>query len=281
MDDQIPSFLGRLGIVKKLQVRLCDQSAFHEERPVDQPLPKVPSDQHHDHALGFTGLEQRQGFKHFIDRAETAGKGDECFRAKQEVHLSDGKIAKLKTESRRDVGVRVLFVRQRNVEPDRFGVHVRCPTVGRFHDAGASAGHDDVITPALDLARRRDQLTEFSGDLIILRQAELPPGDRHPLLMLDIVRESSRFLLGQVERLFRSSRLVKPRAAEDDDGRSDAFFSLNQFGFQQLQSDSYWTQLVSLQELGVLIGWDIGQGGVVIVEMGMMAGYVLAHGAPL
>ena len=67
------------------------------------------------------------------------------------MHFSDGEISKLKTKSRRDVGVRVLFVRQSNIEPDRFGIHVSCSAVGRFHNARCSSGDNHV--PPVNLAR--------------------------------------------------------------------------------------------------------------------------------
>src|SRR6476661_1798576 len=95
--DQVPYFLSRLGVVNQVEVRLHDETALNEQFPVDHPLPKVTPDQHNDDALGFAGLEQSQCFKQFIERPETAGKGDESLRAKQEVHFPDGKITKLKT----------------------------------------------------------------------------------------------------------------------------------------------------------------------------------------
>ena len=100
----------------------------------------------------FPGLEQGQRFEQFVERAEPSGKRNECLRSDEEVHFSDRKIAKLKTEPWRDVGIGMLFMGQGNIQPDRFGIHVCCATIGCFHDARAPAGHDNIVAVAIDLA---------------------------------------------------------------------------------------------------------------------------------
>ena len=58
----------------------------------------------------------------------------------------------LEVERRRDVGVRILFEGEVNVESDSFSAGFMGAEIGRFHDAGAAAGGDnEAVTLGGDL----------------------------------------------------------------------------------------------------------------------------------
>ena len=76
--DQIPGFLSRLSIVKQLEILLGDEPVLDKPLPVDQSLPKVPSNQYDHHVFGLACLEKRQRFEQLIESAESSGKGDQA-----------------------------------------------------------------------------------------------------------------------------------------------------------------------------------------------------------
>ena len=55
--DQVPGFLGRLGIVKEPQIVLPDQPMLDEPLPSDQALPKLAPDQHDQHVAAELARE--------------------------------------------------------------------------------------------------------------------------------------------------------------------------------------------------------------------------------
>ena len=75
----------------------------------------------------------------------------------------------MKTEAqlRRDIRVRVLLLRQRDVEPDRFRADIAGAAVGRLHDARTAAGHHHDAAADREIAAMPDQPPELARDIVI------------------------------------------------------------------------------------------------------------------
>jgi len=79
--DQVPGFLSCFGVAEQLKILLGDEPVLNEPLPVDQTLPKIPSDQHDHDVFGLACLEKRQRLEQLIERAESSGKSDQRFGA--------------------------------------------------------------------------------------------------------------------------------------------------------------------------------------------------------
>ena len=116
---------------------------------------------------------QGQHFEQLVHGAEAAGKHRERVGAHRQVHLAHREVVEAKIQFRRDVRIRHLLVRQRDVEADGRRAGVVRAAIGRFHDTGAAAGGDDVVAPAMLRGERAAapgrNLREFACDLVKLR----------------------------------------------------------------------------------------------------------------
>ena len=149
--DEFPSLLGCFREVEQGQIVRCNQAFFNQQCPVDEAFPVGAAHQDDGDVTRFPGLQQCQRFEEFVQRAESPGKDHQRPGAKEEVHFAQGEVAKLKAEVRRDVGVWLLFMRQCNVQPHRFGACIRRAAIGGFHNAGTTTGDDDVVALPVDL----------------------------------------------------------------------------------------------------------------------------------
>ena len=113
---------------------------------VDEALPVLTAVNHHQNLLGqLLGLGQGQNFKKLVQSAEAAGKDHQGLGQIGEPELAHEEVMELKIKRRRDVGIRVLFEGQIDVEADGFPARLLGSQVGGFHDAGAaSGGHDEA-----------------------------------------------------------------------------------------------------------------------------------------
>ncbi len=130
-------------------------------------------------------------------------------------------------------------------------------SIGGLHDTGASAGNDDILAPSVDLAGRGNQTAELAGDFIVFREGELSPRDGHFQLKGLIVGCSRGLFFRQSEPVLCGSRLVESRTAEDDDGRPDPLFALDQFWLQELESDPDGAQFLPLEKVRIAIGRNV------------------------
>src|SRR5437764_9897125 len=117
--------------------------------------------------LILAGLRQGQHLEYLIDRAVAAGEGDQRPRPQQEVQLAHREIAEAEAQIRADIGVRVLLVRQVDVEADRLRADIAGAAIGRLHDAGAAAGHDHDAAADRLVAAQADEPAELARDVII------------------------------------------------------------------------------------------------------------------
>ena len=85
----------------------------------------------------------------------------------------------LEAQIGRDVGVRLLLVRQVDVQADALGADFERAAVGGFHDARPAAGHDHEVAAAFDLAGAGHEPAELAGLVV-----EVALG-QHPLGALD------------------------------------------------------------------------------------------------
>ena len=63
------------------------------------------------------------------------------------MHLADGEIVEVEAQIRRHIGIRRLFMRQDDVEPDRLSPGLVGAAVARLHHARAAAGADHPFPP--------------------------------------------------------------------------------------------------------------------------------------
>ena len=81
------------------------------------------------------------------------------------MQLAQSEIMKAETEFGRDIGVRILLVRQADIQSDGLGSDVECSAVGRLHHPGSAAGHNGGVAFANALICRRHETSKFAGDL--------------------------------------------------------------------------------------------------------------------
>ena len=96
-------------------------------------------------------------FEQLVERAEAAGEDHQRGGPQDEVELPHREVVELQAELRRDVGVRLLLVRQDDVEADALGADLEGAAVGGLHDAGAAAGHHDEVALLAMLAVLGDE----------------------------------------------------------------------------------------------------------------------------
>src|SRR3546814_8657929 len=115
----VPGLLGGLDYMEQVEVVGGDGSFLDEPVEAHHSIPEVSAEQNDRQRLHLAGLDERQEFEAFVERAEATGEDGYRPRAKQEVHLAEREIRELQAERRRDIGVGELLVRQHDIEADR------------------------------------------------------------------------------------------------------------------------------------------------------------------
>ena len=141
----------------------------------------------------------------------------------------------------RDVRVGRLFVRQHDVEPDRFGARIGRAPVGRFHDRRAAARTDHELPPPFlhDRAARGDE-GKLACFLVILGLGHQP--------------FDHRLLFGRGgggERGIDHVGRGNPGRAIDHQRRADVGLIEQHFGLQQFELEAHRAQFLAQQEVGV------------------------------
>ena len=113
--------------------------------PLDHRVPVVDVEEHDREVLDLPRLDQRQRLVQLVERAEAAGEDDEALRRADEAHLA--RIEVIERVRDVEVRIRVLFVRQLDVEADREPVAFARASVRSLHHAAAAAR--DHRPPAL------------------------------------------------------------------------------------------------------------------------------------
>ena len=137
--DAVPGLLRGFGEPKELAILEIDDAFLDQIVEIDGATPEMFADQHDGYRLDFPGLNESENLEQFVERAVAVGKGDQGFGPQQEMQLARGKIVKAKTEIGRDVGIRILLVRQFDLQADGFRADVECAAVGGLHEAGPAA----------------------------------------------------------------------------------------------------------------------------------------------
>src|SRR5215831_6058104 len=103
----------------------------------------VTAEQHQRELRDALGLDERDDFEKFVQRAVAAGHKDEPQAVFYETYLAREKIVKMD----RYVGESIagLLPWEFDVEANGFAAGVGRTLVGGFHDAGAAAGDDGEI----------------------------------------------------------------------------------------------------------------------------------------
>src|SRR5690349_4598978 len=105
--------------MKDVQVVRADDAPADERVKVNDFFPERLAEKNHRHGLVWLlGLNQRQHFKHFVHRAEAAGKDDQRFGRVDEPEFAHEKVMKIKNQIARDVLIDALLERQFNVQAD-------------------------------------------------------------------------------------------------------------------------------------------------------------------
>ena len=86
--DQIPCLLGRLCKMEQGEILEPDESFFCQHGPIDEPLPIGLPDEHNRNVASFAGLEKGEGFKQFVECAESAGKHYQRSCTKEKMHFA-------------------------------------------------------------------------------------------------------------------------------------------------------------------------------------------------
>ena len=119
LPDDVPGFVGRLGVAEQVEVVVVDRAFVGQELEVDDLLPVLAAEEDDRDVLHAAGLAQRERLEQFVERAEAAGKHDQGLRPQQEVQLPHGEVVELEAQFGRDVGIGLLLVRQADVQADR------------------------------------------------------------------------------------------------------------------------------------------------------------------
>ena len=166
--DRSPDFLRGLRILKEGKILGGNRSFFHEPVKVDHAFPEFLSDQNHRQGIDLPGLQKRQCFKEFVHGSKTPRKSHQRFCSGQKVHLSEGKVMKLKTQLRGDVGVGLLFMGEGDVQTDALGAVFECTPVGRLHYPRTTPGDHHQFQPIALLTAARHQTGQFSSLVVVV-----------------------------------------------------------------------------------------------------------------
>ena len=128
--------------------------------PIHEPFPELLAHQNDGESLGLGGLNQRDGFEKFVQRAESTGQYDIALAVLHEHHLAHEEIVKFEAGIRADIGVVVLLVGQPHVEAHRYASGLVRAFVSGLHDA-RSASSDDTVPTLYQLS------AYFRGQLVI------------------------------------------------------------------------------------------------------------------
>ena len=142
--DDLDGFVGVVGPLNKVHVEGVDGFAF-DEGLVDEGLEVLPEVGAHDddgEAFDFFGLDEDECFEDFIHGAEAAGHDDECFGVFDEHDLADEEVVEVNEAV--EVWVWVLLHGELDVASQREPPRFSGASVGGFHDAWSSTGHDAV-----------------------------------------------------------------------------------------------------------------------------------------
>src|SRR5262249_60183282 len=93
--EVIEGLINRVGHQKQAQVFGADHSPFDQRVKIDNFVPEFRAEQNDRHGLAWLlGLNQRQYFKEFIHRAETAGKDHQGLGQIDEPEFAHEKVMK-------------------------------------------------------------------------------------------------------------------------------------------------------------------------------------------
>ncbi len=163
----------------------------------------------------------------------------------------------LKAQLGRDVRVRALLARQRDVQADALGAGVEGAPIRRLHHAGPAARHDDVVTLAVDLTRARDQTRELARFLVVARLGEDALGNGQTALALRCGALVTYFRLERFDPAPCQLLLDDACAAEDDDRRANVLLAQRQLRLEKLELETDRTHVVMHHEIGVFVGTNV------------------------
>jgi hypothetical protein len=95
--DDLPDLFGRFREIDEVEVLGGDDALVGEGGQVDDAVPEGAADEDDGNPLHLVGLDQRQRLEQLVERAESAGEGDERLGAHEEMHLAQAEVAEAET----------------------------------------------------------------------------------------------------------------------------------------------------------------------------------------
>jgi hypothetical protein len=112
-------------------------------------------------------------------------------------------------------------MRQRDIEPDRIGLHVEGATVRSFHDARAAACHDDELV-RLCARNPADDPSKVTCSVVIVTLLQDSFGDAHAVRALRVIGLRCKRAARRLEPPACFGRLGDARASEHNNRSFDA-----------------------------------------------------------
>ena len=241
---------------------------------VDEALPVVGAiEKNGDVAGELVGLGEGEDLERLVEGAEAAGEDDEGFGEVGEPELAHEEVVELEVERGRDVTVGMLLEGKLDIEADGLGAGLVGSAVGGLHDAGSSAGGDDVAMARAGkgLGPGGDEIGQFTSIFVVgghlygcfgsavLKFRGFAFGDLFGRGGLLVVRgwldgagvvEEFQLCAGDVEG-------VEACGAEEDDGVLDALAAETGQGLLVFAEDSEGAAVGGVDEVEV----SVGEGG--------------------
>ena len=170
-----PNLVRGLGVAEEQSV-LCGDHTFTDQKiGIECSPPKLLAHKYYGQRLNGSRLNQCEGFENLVQGSKTARERDQCSGSKQEVQLTNSEVVHRESQILGDIGIWILFMRQRDIQANALGASLVSATIRGLHDAGSATGHDCDPRVARSLARLRDQRCEFLCNSVVaaLRQDTL------------------------------------------------------------------------------------------------------------
>ena len=145
VEQSLPDALRGIREGEEFEVRGRHETVGKENIEADDGSPVGLINQHDRDRRRLARLAQGKNLEQLVECAEAAGEDHQGVGAHRQMHLPHREIVKPEGQLRCGPAVRLLFLRQGDVEADRRSPRLGGAAVGRRHDARAPAGGDDIV----------------------------------------------------------------------------------------------------------------------------------------
>ena len=257
-NNTVPDFLRGLGEPEQLAILGVDDAFLDQKIEVHGAPPEMLADQNDRYRLDFPGLSQRKDFKQFVERSVATRKSDQRPRPQHEVQLAQGKIMKAEAEIGRDVWIRILLVRQLDVQADGFRPDIECATVGRFHQSRSTACHDHNRGCSGGASGVANQPAEFPRHLVVVAFGHNAFGGRQADRQFGIAGIAAYGSAKRFDVAARGGRLGNARAAENHNRVVDVLVGEDDIGLEIFDFQPRAAYIRPRDEFGIVVGKPVG-----------------------